>query len=149
MYMSRGRRFKVLTASACLEEFRNGNSKAFSAEHVFGNSSGTRIIDGSKISCWTKHANGKHSNQNLSDALNNSCNPDFYRYCAVARKGYYVRVSSQIRLRFRNRHRFCRRASRYISAEKRGYKRRSRAYRVWTDNRRNGVAALRGDGFCG
>lgn len=72
-----GSTFKVLTASACLEEFRNGNSKAFSAEHVFGNSSGTRIIDGSKISCWTKHTNGKHSNQNLSDALNNSCNPIF------------------------------------------------------------------------
>lgn len=72
-----GSTFKVLTASACLEEYRNGNPKAFSAEHVFGNSSGTRIIDGSKISCWTKHANGKHSNQNLSDALNNSCNPIF------------------------------------------------------------------------
>ena len=72
-----GSTFKVLTASACLEEFRKGNSRAFSAEHVFGNSSGTRIIDGSKISCWTKHANGKHSNQTLSDALNNSCNPIF------------------------------------------------------------------------
>ena len=72
-----GSTFKVLTASACLEEYRKGNSKAFSAEHIFGNSSGTRIIDGSKISCWTKHANGKHSNQNLSDALNNSCNPIF------------------------------------------------------------------------
>ena len=72
-----GSTFKVLTASACLEEYRKGNSKAFSAEHIFGNSAGTRIIDGSKISCWTKHANGKHSNQNLSDALNNSCNPIF------------------------------------------------------------------------
>lgn len=72
-----GSTFKILTASACLEEYKNGNPKAFSAEHVFGNSSGTRIIDGSKISCWTKHANGKHSNQNLSDALNNSCNPIF------------------------------------------------------------------------
>ena len=72
-----GSTFKVLTAAACLEEYKNGNPKAFSAEHVFGNSSGTRIIDGSKISCWTKHANGKHSNQNLSDALNNSCNPIF------------------------------------------------------------------------
>ncbi|MCH5153319.1 MAG: stage V sporulation protein D [Clostridiales bacterium] len=72
-----GSTFKILTASACLEEYRNGNSKAFSAEHIFGNSAGTRIIDGSKISCWTKHANGKHSNQNLSDALNNSCNPIF------------------------------------------------------------------------
>lgn len=72
-----GSTFKILTAAACLEEYRNGNSKAFSAQHVFGNSSGTRIIDGSKISCWTKHANGKHSNQTLSDALNNSCNPIF------------------------------------------------------------------------
>ena len=72
-----GSTFKILTASACLEEYKKGNSRAFSAEHVFGNSSGIRIIDGSKISCWTKHANGKHSNQTLSDALNNSCNPIF------------------------------------------------------------------------
>lgn len=71
-----GSTFKVLTASACLEEYRKGNPKAFSPEHIFG-SSGIRIVDGSKISCWTKHANGKHSNQNLSDALNNSCNPVF------------------------------------------------------------------------
>ncbi len=72
-----GSTFKVLTAAACLEENRKGNPKAFSAEHVFSNSSGIRIVDGSKISCWTKHANGKHSNQTLSDALNNSCNPIF------------------------------------------------------------------------
>ena len=72
-----GSTFKILTASACLEEYKNGNPRAFSAEHVFTNNSGIRLIDGSKISCWTKHANGKHSNQNLSDALNNSCNPIF------------------------------------------------------------------------
>lgn len=72
-----GSTFKVLTAAACLEEYRKGNPRAFSAEHIFTNSSGIRIVDGSKISCWTKHANGKHSNQNLSDALNNSCNPIF------------------------------------------------------------------------
>ena len=72
-----GSTFKVLTAAACLEEYFRGNANAFSATHVFGNSSGTRIIDGSKISCWTKHANGKHSNQTLADALNNSCNPIF------------------------------------------------------------------------
>ena len=71
-----GSTFKVLTAAACLEEYKNGNPRAFSPEHIF-NSSGIRIVDGSKISCWTKHANGKHSNQNLSDALNNSCNPIF------------------------------------------------------------------------
>lgn len=72
-----GSTFKVITAAACLEEYKKGNPNAFSDKHVFGNSSGVRIIDGSKISCWTKHANGKHSNQTLSDALNNSCNPIF------------------------------------------------------------------------
>ena len=72
-----GSTFKVLTAAACLEEYAKGNPNAFSATHVFGNSAGTRIIDGSKIKCWTKHANGKHSNQTLADALNNSCNPIF------------------------------------------------------------------------
>ncbi len=72
-----GSTFKVLTAAACLEEYQKGNAKAFSAQYVFSNNSGTRIIDGSKISCWTKHVNGKHSNQTLSDALNNSCNPIF------------------------------------------------------------------------
>lgn len=72
-----GSTFKVLTAAACLEEYQKGNPKAFSAQYVFSNNSGTRIIDGSKISCWTKHVNGKHSNQTLSDALNNSCNPIF------------------------------------------------------------------------
>lgn len=71
-----GSTFKVLTAAACLEEYKKGNPNAFSSQHIF-NSSGTRIIDGSKISCWTKHTNGKHSNQNLSDALNTSCNPIF------------------------------------------------------------------------
>lgn len=71
-----GSTFKVLTAAACLEEYKNGNPKAFGPQHIF-NSAGTRLIDGSKISCWTKHANGKHSNQNLSDALNTSCNPIF------------------------------------------------------------------------
>ena len=72
-----GSTFKVLTAAACLEESRKGNPKAFSANYVFGNNSRIRMIDGSKISCWSTHANGKHSNQTLSDALNNSCNPIF------------------------------------------------------------------------
>ena len=72
-----GSTFKVLTAAACLEESRKGNPKAFSANYVFGNNSRVRMIDGSKISCWSTHANGKHSNQTLSDALNNSCNPIF------------------------------------------------------------------------
>ncbi len=71
-----GSTFKILTTAACLEEYKKGNANAFSPTYVF-NSAGTRIVDGSKISCWTKHANGKHSNQTLADALNNSCNPIF------------------------------------------------------------------------
>ncbi len=71
-----GSTFKILTAAACLEEYKKGNPKAFGLNHIF-NSAGTRIVDGSKISCWTSHNNGKHSNQNLSDALCNSCNPIF------------------------------------------------------------------------
>lgn len=71
-----GSTFKILTAAACLNEYESGNPAAFSPQHIFS-SSGTRIVDGSKISCWTKHANGKHSNENLADALKNSCNPVF------------------------------------------------------------------------
>ena len=29
------------------------------------------------MKCWNNHANGRHSNQTLADALNNSCNPCF------------------------------------------------------------------------
>ena len=35
------------------------------------------MVEGSKIKCWSMHKNGNHSNQNLSSALNNSCNPIF------------------------------------------------------------------------
>ncbi len=73
-----GSTFKILTAAACLEEYKNGNPKAFGVAHVFTNNSNYRIVDkGAKIKCWTSHANGKHCNQNLSDALKNSCNPIF------------------------------------------------------------------------
>ncbi|MFQ7035468.1 MAG: penicillin-binding transpeptidase domain-containing protein [Candidatus Borkfalkia sp.] len=41
------------------------------------NSSRTRTVDGTTIKCWSNHANGKHSNQTLAEALNNSCNPCF------------------------------------------------------------------------
>ena len=41
------------------------------------NGSRTRTVDGTKIKCWSDHSNGKHSNQTLADALNNSCNPCF------------------------------------------------------------------------
>ncbi len=72
-----GSTFKVLTAAANVEEWLQGNAKAFDVNHVFTNNSDTRYIDGGKIKCWTKHLNGKHSNQTLSLALNNSCNPIF------------------------------------------------------------------------
>ncbi len=71
-----GSTFKVLTAAANIEEYINGNPKAFSTEHIF-NSSRYRYIDGQKIKCWSNHENGKHANLNLAGALNNSCNPIF------------------------------------------------------------------------
>ena len=71
-----GSTFKVLTAAANIEEYLHGNNAAFSNSHVF-NSSRTRSVDGTKIKCWSDHSNGKHSNQTLSEALNNSCNPCF------------------------------------------------------------------------
>lgn len=72
-----GSTFKVLTAAASLEEYSKGNPNAFGANYVFTNNSRSRVIDGSTIKCWSTHANGKHSNQTLSNALNNSCNPIF------------------------------------------------------------------------
>lgn len=71
-----GSTFKVLTASANVNEYLKGNKKAFSENYVF-NSSRYRYIDGSKIKCWSTHEKGKHANENLSMALNNSCNPVF------------------------------------------------------------------------
>ncbi len=71
-----GSTFKVITAAANLQEYLNGNSSAFSPNYVF-NSSRTRSVDGTTIKCWSDHKNGKHSNQTLAQALNNSCNPCF------------------------------------------------------------------------
>lgn len=71
-----GSTFKVVTAAANIEEYLRGNSGAFSNSHIF-NGSRTRTVDGTKIKCWSDHANGKHSNQTLAEALNNSCNPCF------------------------------------------------------------------------
>ncbi len=71
-----GSTFKILTASANIEEFYKGNENAFSESHIFS-SSRYRYVEGSKIKCWSNHENGKHANENLSDALNNSCNPIF------------------------------------------------------------------------
>ncbi len=71
-----GSTFKVLTAAANIEEYLNGNKRAFSVEHVY-NSSRYRYIDGQKVKCWSDHKNGKHSCLTLQGALNNSCNPIF------------------------------------------------------------------------
>lgn len=71
-----GSTFKIITAAADIEEYLRGNKSAFSLEYVF-NSSRTRSVDGTTIKCWSTHANGKHCNQTLAEALNNSCNPCF------------------------------------------------------------------------
>ncbi len=71
-----GSTFKIVTAAMNIEEYLQGNTSAFSMSHVF-NSSRTRSVDGTTIRCWSNHANGKHSNQTLAEALNNSCNPCF------------------------------------------------------------------------
>lgn len=71
-----GSTFKILTAAADIEEYLNGNKKAFSTEHIFS-SSRYRYVDGQRVKCWSNHQNGKHSNLNLQGALNNSCNPIF------------------------------------------------------------------------
>ena len=71
-----GSTFKVVTAAANIEEYLRGNKNAYSNSFIF-NGSRTRTVDGTKIKCWSDHSNGKHSNQTLADALNNSCNPCF------------------------------------------------------------------------
>lgn len=71
-----GSTFKIITSAANLEEYYKGNPKAYSPNYVFS-SSRTRSVDGTTVKCWSNHANGKHSNQTLSEALNNSCNPCF------------------------------------------------------------------------
>ena len=69
-----GSTFKIVTAAANLEEYFKGNGNAFSPQHIFG-SSRTRTVDGTTIRCWSDHRNGKHAQQTLAEALNNSCNP--------------------------------------------------------------------------
>ncbi len=71
-----GSTFKVVTVAANLEEYFKGNHRAFSPTHIFS-SSRTRQVDGTTVKCWSNHQNGKHSNQTIASALNNSCNPCF------------------------------------------------------------------------
>ncbi len=71
-----GSTFKILTSAINVEECLKGNAKAFSTRYVFP-SSRTRSVEGTTVKCWSNHANGKHCNQTLAEALNNSCNPCF------------------------------------------------------------------------
>lgn len=71
-----GSTFKIVTAAANIEETLKGNQNALALNHIYP-STRTRTVDGTKIKCWSDHANGKHSNQTLAEALNNSCNPCF------------------------------------------------------------------------
>ena len=71
-----GSTFKIITSAANIEEYLKGNKKAFSNNYVFS-SSRTRSVDSTTVKCWSNHANGKHCNQTLAEALNNSCNPCF------------------------------------------------------------------------
>ncbi len=71
-----GSTFKILTSAINVEEHLKGNPKAVSTSYVFP-SSRTRAVEGTTVKCWSNHANGKHCNQTLAEALNNSCNPCF------------------------------------------------------------------------
>ncbi len=71
-----GSTFKIITSAANIEENLKGNTKAFSQKYIFP-SARTRVVDGTTVKCWSNHANGKHCNQTLAEALNNSCNPCF------------------------------------------------------------------------
>ena len=84
-----GSTFKIFTSAINIEEYLKGNKKAFSNTHIF-NSNRYRYIGGTKIKCWSNHANGKHSNQNLASALNNSCNPIFVDIAlSIGKNTYY------------------------------------------------------------
>ncbi len=71
-----GSTFKIVTAAANVEEWLSGNRSAFSQSYIFP-SGRTRSVDSTTVKCWNNHSNGKHCNQTLADALNNSCNPCF------------------------------------------------------------------------
>lgn len=89
-----GSTFKIVTAAADIEEWLRGNQSAFSDRYIFP-SSRTRSVDGTTVKCWSTHANGKHCNQTLADALNNSCNPCFTDIAlALGRETFYDYLSA-------------------------------------------------------
>ncbi len=88
-----GSTFKIITAIADIEETLLGNPKAKSLNYVFS-SSRYRTVKGGKIKCWSNHENGKHSNQTLKEALNNSCNPCFTDIAlSLGKSTYYKYVN--------------------------------------------------------
>ena len=89
-----GSTFKIVTAAANIEEHLKGNPAAFAENHVFP-SSRTRSVDGTTIKCWSDHKNGKHFNQTLAEALNNSCNPCFVDIAlALGKETFYDYLSA-------------------------------------------------------
>ena len=89
-----GSTFKIITSAINLEEYNRGNPKAFSSKYVF-NSSRTRAVDGTTVKCWNNHTNGKHSNQTLAEALNNSCNPCFTDIAlSIGKETFYEYLSA-------------------------------------------------------
>ncbi len=72
-----GSTFKIVTAATDIEEHLQGNANALDPQTYVFSSARTRLVDGTTIRCWSDHKNGKHSNETLSEALNNSCNPCF------------------------------------------------------------------------
>ncbi len=71
-----GSTFKIVTAAADIEEYYQGHRALDPKTYVFS-SARTRVVDGTTIRCWSDHKNGKHANETLAEALNNSCNPCF------------------------------------------------------------------------
>ncbi|MBO4572558.1 MAG: hypothetical protein J5762_02150 [Clostridia bacterium] len=80
-----GSTFKTVTAAANVQEYLSGNPAAFSPDHVF-DSNRYRVVGGRQIKCWSTHANGKHANERLQEALNNSCNPCFVDIALALKK---------------------------------------------------------------
>lgn len=88
-----GSTFKIITSAINVEEHLRGNPKAVSTSHVFA-SGRTRVVDGTTVKCWSNHANGKHCNQTLAEALNNSCNPCFTDMAlALGKQTFYEYLS--------------------------------------------------------
>ena len=89
-----GSTFKIVTAAVNLEESAKGNKNAYPDNYVYS-SARTRAVDGTTVKCWSNHANGKHSNQRLAEALNNSCNPCFTDIAlSIGKETFYEYLSA-------------------------------------------------------